>query len=238
MTLNQKIENWLSAHKYASTRAQRPFVTLSYAQSWDGSITSRAGVALTLSGSEATRLTHQLRSLHDGILVGIGTVLSDDPQLTVREWSGANPQPIVLDSHLRMPPSARLCQHVDKHCWVLTGLAEGKALGNHVDIITLASDDEGRVDLCAALSLLWERGIKMLMVEGGGQVITAFLKAQLVDALVLTVAPTLVGGYKGINNLGITCKSRLPQIRPLNSQMLGDDLIMWGDLNYQQQAVL
>ena len=73
----------------------------------------------------------------------------------------------------------------------------------------------------------------MLMVEGGSQVITAFLKAQLADALVLTIAPTLVGGYKGVGNLGLSCKSQLPQICPLQAQMLGDDLIMWGNLHYQ-----
>lgn len=235
MTVNQKIEHWLASHKNASVSANRPFVTLSYAQSWDGSKTTRTGETLALSGTEATRLTHQLRSLHDGILVGIGTVLSDDPQLTVRDWSGSNPQPIVLDSRLRMPSTARLCQHADKQCWVLTSLKDDSEFGIQVEIITLDGEDEGRVNLLDALTLLWEKGIRMIMVEGGSQVITAFLKAQLADALVLTIAPTLVGGYKGVNNLGITCKSQLPQIRPLYSQMLGDDLIMWGNLQYQEQ---
>jgi riboflavin-specific deaminase-like protein len=234
MTANQQIEHWLTSHKSALETAKRPFVTLSYAQSWDGSITTRAGETLGLSGTESTRLTHQLRSLHDGILVGIGTVLTDDPQLTVREWAGSNPQPIVLDSRLRMPPTARLCRRSDKNCWVLTSLKDGSEFGSQVEIITLESDAEGRVNLRAALALLWEKGIRMLMVEGGSQVITAFLKAQLADALVLTIAPTLVGGYKGVGNLGIGCKSQLPKIRPLYSQMLGDDLIMWGNLQYQE----
>lgn len=234
MTINQQIEHWLTSHKIKRETAHRPFVTLSYAQSWDGSITTRTGESLALSGTESTQLTHQLRSLHDGILVGIGTVLSDDPQLTVREWPGANPQPIVLDSRLRMPPSARLCQHPDQNCWVLTRLTDDHDIGEQVEIMTLASDDEGHVKLPDALNLLWQRGIKTLMVEGGSEVITAFLKAQLADALVLTIAPTLVGGYKAINSLGFSCKSQLPQIRPMHSQMLGDDLIMWGDLQYQE----
>lgn len=233
MCINQQIEGWLTAHKNTLQSANRPFVTLSYAQSWDGSITTRSGESLALSGAPATRLTHQLRSLHDGILVGIGTVLSDDPQLNVREWSGANPQPIVLDSRLRMPSSARLCRHVDKNCWVLTSAATPSDVGEQVDIITLPGDSEGRVNLRDALHLLWHKGIKMLMVEGGSQVITAFLKAQLADALVLTIAPTLVGGYKAVSSLGLDSPGQLPQIRPLHSQMLGDDLIMWGDLHYQ-----
>jgi len=237
MIVNQQIEHWLTAQKNAAESAKRPFVTLSYAQSWDGSITTRAGETLGLSGAESMKLTHQLRSLHDGILVGIGTVLTDDPQLTVREWSGANPQPIVLDSHLRMPPTARLCQRLDKNCWVLTRLKNDSGFDGKADIITLEGDAEGRVNLREALNLLWEKGIRTLMVEGGSQVITAFLKAQLADALVLTVAPTLVGGYKGVGNLELGCKSQLPQIRPLYSQMLGDDLIMWGNLHYREPVL-
>lgn len=233
MSIYQEIEAWLLAHKSTDQLQSRPFVTLSYAQGWDGSITTRAGESLALSGQAAIRLTHQLRSLHDGILVGIGTVLTDDPQLTVREWPGANPQPIVLDTQLRMPKTARLCQRVDKHCWVLTSLAADCALGSQVEINTLATDAEGRVNLQDALSLLWAKGIKRLMVEGGSTVITAFIKAQLADAIVLTIAPTLVGGYKGVGNLDLQCKSQLPKIRPLHSKMLDDDLIMWGDLEYQ-----
>lgn len=237
MIVNQQIEHWLTSQQVVTEPARRPFVTLSYAQSWDGSITTRAGETLGLSGAEAMRLTHQLRSLHDGILVGIGTVLTDDPQLTVREWSGASPQPIVLDSHLRMPPTARLCQRSDKDCWVLTRLKDDSAFDGNAEIITLEGDAEGRINLREALNLLWEKGIRTLMVEGGSQVITAFLKAQLADALVLTIAPTLVGGYKGVGNLEIGCKSQLPQIRPLYSQMLGDDLVMWGNLQYREPVL-
>ena len=238
MCLNQQIEQWLNTRKVHSESAQRPLVTLCYAQSWDGSITTRPGESLGLSGLESLRLTHQLRSLHDGILVGIGTVLSDDPQLTVREWPGNNPQPIVLDSQLRMPPKARLCQREDKNCWVLTRSPDDNEFDGNVEIITLPGDNDGRINLQQALELLWRKGIKRLMVEGGSQVITAFLKARLADALVLTIAPTLVGGYKGVGNLEIGCKSQLPQIRPLHSQMLGDDLIMWGNLQYQEPVLV
>lgn len=85
---------------------KRPSITLAYAQSCDGSITLRSGETLDISCEESTRLTHQLRSLHDGILVGIATVLSDYLKLAVKEWPGPNPQPIILDSKLRTPQSA------------------------------------------------------------------------------------------------------------------------------------
>jgi diaminohydroxyphosphoribosylaminopyrimidine deaminase / 5-amino-6-(5-phosphoribosylamino)uracil reductase len=233
MSLSAQLELWLSERRAAfeSGAAKRPFVTLSYAQSWDGSISMSAGEALALSGSESCLLTHQLRSFHQGILVGIGTVLADDPQLTVRHCAGASPQPIVLDSHLRMPPTARLCLREDKPCWVLTNADHRGVLGEAVEVIPLGGS--GRIDLDSALAALWQRGIKSLMVEGGGEVITAFLQAQLADVLVLTIAPTLVGGYKGVGNLEKTCKSQLPRIADLQSQTLGNDLIVWGNLRYQ-----
>lgn len=236
MSINQQIEQWLTEQQ-AGNHLPRPFVTLSYAQGWDGSITSRAGQPLVLSGNGSTRLTHQLRSLHDGILVGIGTVISDDPLLTVRDWQGRNPQPIVLDGQLRMPPTARLCQNTEQPCWILTSVIAPMTFAEPVELIRVAGDENGRVKLTEALHLLWQKGITSLMVEGGSQVITAFLKAQLADALVLTIAPTLVGGYKGVGSLDLDCKSRMPQIRSLQTQMLGDDLIMWGNLHYQQAEV-
>ncbi len=226
--INSQIEDWLTAHKKVFNSPERPFVTLCYAQSWDGSITIRAGDKLTLSTEKSGELTHQLRSLHDGILVGIGTVLADDPQLTVRHWSGPNPQPIVLDTHLRFPHDAKLA----KNCWILTHQQNDGRFGDNVDILTFAADSIGRVNLSNALNSLRQKGIQSLMVEGGGQVITAFLKAKLVDAIVLTVAPNLVGGYKAIGDLALTHKIPLPRINPIQTQMLGDELIMWGDLQY------
>jgi len=234
MNLNQQIERWFVSRKGTFQSKKRPFVTLAYAQSWDGSISIRRGEVLSLSGTESTRLTHQLRSLHDGILVGIGTVLADDPQLTVREWPGPNPQPIVMDSLLRMPQSARLCQHPDKQCWILTIQPDNDDFGIHAEVMTLNYDNEAQeqVPLTDALELLRGKGISTLMVEGGATIITAFLKARLADALVMTVAPRLIGGYKAVGNLGATSMCQLPQIHPIHWEKLGEDLIVWGDLQY------
>ena len=231
MTLNQKIEQWLHNHKTNFSAIDRPFVTLSYAQSLDGSIAVHAGESLALSGTESTCLTHQLRSLHDGILVGISTVLTDDPRLSVREWKGPSPQPIVLDSHLRMPASARLWQMDTKRCWVLTTVQQDSS-SDGPEILSVQSDAEGRVCLTAALQLLYQRGIRSLMVEGGANVITAFLKMRLADALVLTIAPRLVGGYKAVSDLGVASSLQFPALAPLFTQKSGDDLIVWGDLQY------
>lgn len=232
MNLNQRIEVWLSDAKDTHRPLERPFVTLSFAQSLDGSIAMRCDEPLALSGEDSLRLTHQLRSIHDGILVGIGTVLSDDPQLTVRHWVGHNPQPIVLDSHLRIPANARLCCLPDKRCWVLTTVDSEGTLIEGLDITALEGDIEGHVCLKRALTLLWQRGIHSLMVEGGAHIISAFLKARLVDAIVLTITPQFVGGYKGVNDLGEVQRCALPQLKPFFSERLGDDLIVWGNLQY------
>lgn len=237
MSINQQIEDWLIAHKNRFDIYDRPFVTLTYAQSLDGSIALRNDEPLALSGVESLALTHQLRSIHDGILVGIGTVISDNPQLTVRHWAGFNPQPIVLDSQLRMPCSARLCHLPDHKCWVLTTredeqVESQKHLYHGIDITTLATDSDGRVCLQCALKFLRGKGIKSLMVEGGANVINAFLKAEVADALVLTVVPHLVGGYKAVNRLIAGDKSLLPSLDFMFNKKLGDDLVIWGRLRY------
>ncbi|NKB35316.1 MAG: GTP cyclohydrolase [Pseudomonadales bacterium] len=234
MDLNRQIEEWLRSRITNFTSNNRPFITLAYAQSWDGSITTRCGETLNFSCEESTRLTHQLRSLHDGILVGIGTVLSDDPQLTVREWSGPNPQPIVLDSQLRTPVSAKICQHPDKQCWILTVKSDSDTVIDHAEVIGIDGDgaDQHDVPLDTAMNLLRERGINSLMVEGGATVITAFIRARLVDALVLTVAPRLVGGYRAIGDLQGADNNEQLTINPIHSAQAGEDFVIWGDLQY------
>jgi 3,4-dihydroxy 2-butanone 4-phosphate synthase/GTP cyclohydrolase II len=178
-------------------------------------------------------MTHLLRSRHDALLVGINTVLVDDPRLTVRLCEGDNPQPVVLDSRLRFPDDARLLAHPDKHPLLFTTAAapaadiariEGKGASVHV----LPKDRLGRVDLNAALQCLADRGVKRLMVEGGASVINSFLRGCLVDYCVIAVVPKFVGGLKAVDNL---CPSEnLPPLSIVDCryQPLGGDLIIHG----------
>lgn len=238
MSLNQQIEDWLTSRKKSFQPLDRPFITLAFAQAWDGSITTDKGEAVVLSCQASKQLTHQLRSLHKGILVGIDTVLSDDPQLTVREWQGNNPQPIVLDSRLRMPLDSNLHHHPDKKCWILTvenkqKSSKGSTDSNH-EIIHLSNSEEDFVPLLPAVKLLREKGIESLMVEGGAKVITEFLKMRLADAVVITMVPKFLGGYKAVGNLEISDVASAPYISSINYEKLEQDLIVWGDLNYQE----
>ena len=225
----------------ASThRAQhgRPLVTLAYAQSLDGSISAGRGQPLGISGPAAQELTHRLRSAHDAILVGIGTVLADNPLLTVRLVEGPNPQPVVLDSRLRFPLQARLLSGPHSP-WIAMGASAPAASRLALEkagarLLYLPSDEGGRVSLTALLDCLGQQGVNSLMVEGGARVITSFLAEGLVDQVVLTIAPVFVGGLQAVDGLvGKSANNRLvgyPRLDVVGSEFLGQDLVVWGDL--------
>jgi riboflavin-specific deaminase-like protein len=220
---------------YASVPAptsdhKRPSVTLSYAQSLDGSIAAKAGQPLLLSGQEAMQMTHQLRASHDGILVGIGTVLADNPRLTTRLVEGAHPRPVVLDSQLRTPVEAGILQHPQP---VVIAHAEEVLPGRKTDLqqagaqlIAVQRYEDGTLDLAVLLQELKSQGFHSLMVEGGAQVITNFLLHELVDISVLTISPRLVGGLHAPTNI-LPAQPRIHTPRWLT---LGEDLIVWGNL--------
>lgn len=191
------------------SRPDRPFVTLAWAQSLDGCIGRKDGGRLALSGPESSRMTHCLRAAHGAILVGIGTILADDPRLTVRLASGPNPRPLVLDPTLRTPPSSRLVERDVQKPWIFASMnpPAGKE-GHNPDyearcealerlgcrIIPVGSNQAGRLNLHEALAYLARQGIETLMVEGGAKILAAFVSERLADRVNVTVAPILVGG--------------------------------------------
>jgi 3,4-dihydroxy 2-butanone 4-phosphate synthase/GTP cyclohydrolase II len=216
------------------SRTGRPLVTLSYAQSLDGCIAARAGERLALSGPESLQLTHRMRSMHDAILVGIGTLLADDPRLTVRHALGRDPQPIVLDSHLRIPLEASLLQN-PRPPWLAcletsnTGkAAELERLG--ALLLPIPPDSDGRLSIPALLARLAGLGIDSLMVEGGARVISAFLQQNRVDRVVLTVAPLFLGGLRAVGQDLFTA-SAYPRLQEMGAEQMGNDLILWGSLD-------
>lgn len=216
-------------------RIGRPFVTLSYAQSLDGCISARAGEPLAISGSESLVLTHQLRAHHDVILVGIGTVLSDDPRLTVRLVKGKNPRPVILDSRLRVPASARLFSQNGRSPMVVTRDGNSqercRALADvGATVLTVTPNSRGQVSLHALLERLGQMGVRSVMVEGGSRVITSFLLARLADYAVLTVSPVFVGGLRAVSDLNQSDPKCFLRIKNPGHRWLGEDLILWGDL--------
>ena len=198
---------------------------------------------MALSGMAAMVLTHQLRAAHDAILVGVGTVLADDPQLTVRLVSGQNPQPVILDSALRTPPGARLMK-TRPPAWIFAAAQAAPERRSKLEqegarVELSDPNPDGRVDLQRSLSRLSELGIKRVMVEGGAKIITAFLASQLVDALVITIAPVVVGGLRAVEHMvpvkpeagfgdGPLTIDRFPRLHGFRHGKMEDDLILWG----------
>ena len=134
-----------------------------------------------------------------------------------------------------MPANSKLYQHPDKECWVLTlddHTDEEKSKALNQEIIRFPNHNNDFVPLKPAMSLLRAKGIKSLMVEGGARVLTEFLKAGLADAIVMTMAPKILGGYKAIGDLELKDYLLSPSISPLNFEKLEEDLIVWGDLHY------
>lgn len=223
----------MAAHERST--AARPFVTLSYAQSLDGSIAVKPYCACALSSEPALRLTHFLRARHAALLVGINTVLADDPQLTVRLCDGENPQAVILDSTLRFPPQAALLQAASKPPIIVTATtaADAKVLALTrcgAMVLRVAQHADGRLDLAAVLNLLGRQGLRSVMVEGGGTVIRHFLQQRRVDYCVVTVAPKFIGGFKAVDALCLTATREPLIIDDCRYQVLGSDLIVYGAL--------
>jgi len=211
-----------------------PLITISYTQSLDGSITSRRGIPLSLSGRESLKLWHRLRVCHDAVLVGIGTVLADDPQLNVRLVKGNNPQPVILDTNLRFPLKA-LALNSGKPPWIITTgkstRKQKKLEARGAQVIRLKATRNRWVDLQSLLNFLAHKEIDSVMVEGGARVITSFLKEKLGDYFVITITPYFVGGVHAVEELLPREKSvQMERISITEAKWYGRDLVLWGAL--------
>ena len=221
----------------------RPWVTLKAAASLDGkmglaseTLESETRTSLRgITGECALDWTHLMRAAHDAILVGVGTVLADDPELTIRRACGKSPLRIILDTRLSLPSSARVLKG---GALVLT--CGGDACDWYADkkraledtgaeVYTLPPDKSGRVDLRAALSAIAERGVRSLMVEGGPTVLSAFMEAELCDSLALFTAPSVMGEGPGLGDgLSFGFMGDVVKLRDICARRVGDDVLVEG----------
>lgn len=173
----------------------RPFALAHLGQSLDGRIATNSGASRWLTGEADLLHTHRLRALADAVLVGAGTVRHDDPQLTVRRCTGANPVRVVIDAERRLPPGHRVFRDGAAPTLVLAAAdvaRSGERLGE-AEIMALPRDRDGGLAPAAIRAALAARGLSFLFVEGGGVTISRFLAAGALDRLQLTVAPLLLG---------------------------------------------
>lgn len=227
--------------KYATTGL--PFVLLKMAMTADGKIATSQGDARWISSEETLKLAHRLRARYASVLIGIETVLKDDPELTVRRAQGRDPWRIVLDSRGRIPPDASVL-HLDSEaptviatCTMPKGKEQelkGLCTPTRIEVWRLPAV-RGRVDLRALLKKLGEAKIDSVLVEGGSTVAAAFLEQRLLDKLMLVIAPKVVGGRKAptpIGGEGIAQMAAAIRLRETSVYTLGPDVVYEGYFNY------
>lgn len=213
--------------------ANRPLFTLKAATSLDGRIATRTGDSRWITGEGARRAGHGLRACHDGILVGINTVIADDPALDCRlpGMAGRSPVPIIADSTLRLPAAARVVERArERPCWVM--LTDRAALDKRrlleekgVRLIEVESDRDGKPAPNAMAAALAGLGLTRVLIEGGGTIAAAFLAAGLIDQVAWFHAPLLIGGdgRASLSPFGIERLVDAPRLLPQETRAVGGD---------------
>ncbi len=224
--LNEVFLHWITTG--------RPFVTLKTAMSLDGKIATSSGESKWITGEKARSYVHQLRDASDAILVGIGTVLADDPSLTTRlaEGNGKNPKRIILDSMARIPLDSKVLTDEQAETIIAVTSRAPKdrvnSLCNTGATILMAGDGEV-ADLPILLSELGKREITSLFVEGGSRVNDAFLRAGLIDKVYAFIAPLLLGGESAptpVGGKGVQKLSDALVLDRMSVQSLGQDVLL------------
>ncbi len=214
----------------------RPFVGLKLASSLDGRIATASGESRWISGERARAAVHAMRARVDAILVGSGTVLADDPELTARREGRVVHRPVrvLVDSRLRVGPGARIFAADGGRPLVLCAAGAPRSRRRALEArgvrVLVCAGRAGALDLRRALFALAREGLTELLVEGGGRLAAALLRGRLVDLVHWFAAPRLVGadGIPALGPLGVASLARAPVLRDVSMRRTGDDLHLWG----------
>ena len=233
--LNEAYRHWM--------RTKRPYVIVKAGMTLDGQIATSSGEAKWITSKRSRRESHRLRAEVDAVLVGVGTVLSDDPSLTARKGAKltrlAKKQPlrVVVDSRLRMPLTARILRPLQGAQTLIATTSAAPSSRRRLferrgAEVMLLPRLRGRVSLRALMRELGKRGITSLLVEGGGEINAAMLRAKLVQRVRLYVAPSLLGGrdakgFMGGKSPRLAAALKLKHVR---TRTVGGDLVIEGDL--------
>jgi len=212
-----------------------PYVTLKAAQTIDGRIADKNGDSKWISSLNSRKYVHTLRSKYDAVLIGSGTVIKDNPNLTVRLTEGRNPRRIVFDTNLKLKTSQRLyTNNGDKKLIVVTSKNSvdkkgkiKKLLSSGTQIIYVKENGSGRLNLKSALRELYKIQISSILVEGGNEIFTSFIKENLFDEIQLFITPKILGcGLPLIGSIGIKNIKRAMKVKLVNTEKIGDDLLL------------
>ncbi|OGO22935.1 MAG: riboflavin biosynthesis protein RibD [Chloroflexi bacterium RBG_16_50_9] len=238
--LERECRSMNEAHfKYMTTGL--PLVTAKFAQTLDGRIATSTGDSRWISSPASRQMAHKLRALNDAVMVGVGAVLADDPELTVRLVKGRNPTRIILDSRLRIPLGAKVLTDKESALTVIatTSGADAKKIEALrqmcIEVLVIQEDACGKVDLVHLLQVLGQRNISSVLVEGGSEVITSLLHQGLVDRLVAIVATKIMGkGIEAVGDLNITEVSQALKLVFTRIYRTGDDLVIEARLKREE----
>ena len=213
----------------------RPLVTLKVATTLDGKIATHTGESQWITGEDARAAAHLLRASHDAVMIGVGTALADDPELTCRlpGLEGRSPVRIVLDRRLRTPLTSKLVSSAaTAPNWIATlskaDRERRKAYADAgVEVITCPEDSDGNLDMAAVLRALAEKGLTRVLAEGGSRVAAALLRRGLVDRMVWFRAPGVMGadGIGVVAGLGVEALGQMPRAQRRKVRRLGEDLL-------------
>ena len=220
-------------------RTGMPFITLKFAQTLDGRIATTTGHSQWISSAASLRFAHHLRSIHDAVLVGAGTVITDDPELTVRLIRGRNPLRIVTDGKFNIPLTSKILKNQEQ---ARTIVAISKSTGRRalarldkmgIEAMLIPETASRLINLKQLFKALGDMGVSSVLVEGGSSIITSLLKDRLVDRLVVIVAPKLIGrGVEAVADLGIRTINEALTFRVGRIFHSGEDIIYDGRIVY------
>jgi diaminohydroxyphosphoribosylaminopyrimidine deaminase / 5-amino-6-(5-phosphoribosylamino)uracil reductase len=205
-------------------------------QSIDARIATASGHSHYINGETGLIHLHRLRALVDAVVIGVGTAIADDPQLTVRRVEGPNPARVVIDPNGRLPSTARLLA-ADGSCRLVVSAVEASAaLPASVEVVRLTARD-GQLPPAAIIAALAERGFRRILIEGGADTVSRFLAARCLDRLHVLVAPIILGG--GRSSLTLPPIERLDEATraPMRAHSLGGDVLLDCDLSAQRVPI-
>jgi riboflavin-specific deaminase-like protein len=205
-------------------------------QSIDARIATATGHSHYINGAEGLAHLHRLRALVDAVVVGVGTALADDPQLTVRRVAGPNPARVVIDPNGRLLPTARLLANDGARRLVITGTDISPALPTGVEVVKLATVN-GQLPPPAVLAALAERGFHRILIEGGSNTVSRFLADGCLDRLHVVIAPMIIGA--GPSSVGLAPIDRVEHAikAPMRAHILGDEVLLDCDLSAQRIGI-
>ena len=211
---------------------KRPYITVKFAETLDGKIAAKDGSSRWISSILGRKFAHRLRAENDAVLVGIGTVLRDDPSLTVRLARGRNPIRVIVDASLRIPYSSKIVKEANRAKTIIFAAKKApaqkikKLQKKGIEVLILKKGKESALHMAEVISELYGKGVKKILVEGGKGVITSFLKERLADEIIAVISPKILGeGRESVGDLCISNIKKALKLKLKNAGRLGEDLI-------------